>query len=346
MKVGIVTLPLHTNYGGILQAWALQTVIERMGHESSHVFRDLLGPLILYKDMSPAEIAAFQRHTARFIGRYIRCDGTPLKDISPDRYDALVVGSDQIWRNRYTEFFHIGLRNAFLDFAKGWNVRRVAYAPSFGIDSWEAAETEIPACSELLRKFDAVSCREASGAAICRDVLGVEARTVADPTLLLGPDDYGRLVDAGETEPPPGDLMVYVLDRDAEKDRLVASVAARFALRPFLMNDHPEGECSRVQPAVEQWLRGIRDSRLVVTDSFHATVFSILFRRPFIVTGNPKRGLSRIESLLSRLGLERHLVTSPEGLDPSFGYAIPDSVHERLAEFRAEGIGFLSDALS
>ena len=117
MKVGIVTLPLHTNYGGILQAWALQTVIERMGHESSHVFRDLLGPLILYKDMSPEEIAAFQRHTARFIGRYIRCDGTPLGDISPDRYDALVVGSDQIWRNRYTEFFHIGLRNAFLDFA-------------------------------------------------------------------------------------------------------------------------------------------------------------------------------------------------------------------------------------
>ena len=239
MEVGIVTLPLHTNYGGILQAWALQTVIERMGHESRHVFRDLLGPLILYKDMSPEEIAAFQRHTARFIGRYIRCDGTPLKDISPNRYDALVVGSDQIWRNRYTEFFHIGLRNAFLDFAKDWNVRRVAYAPSFGIDSWEAPESEIPACSELLRKFDAVSCREASGAAICRDVLGVEARVVADPTLLLGADDYGRLVDAGETEPPPGDLMAYVLDRDEEKDRILASVAKRFALRPFLMNDHP-----------------------------------------------------------------------------------------------------------
>ena len=169
---------------------------------------------------------------------------------------------------------------------------------------------------------------------------------VADPTLLLGADDYGRLVDAGETEPPPGDLMAYVLDRDEGKDRLVASVATRFALRPFLMNDHPEGEDSRVQPAVEQWLRGIRDSRLVVTDSFHATVFSILFRRPFIVTGNPKRGLSRIESFLSRLGLERHLVTSAEGLDPASDYAIPDSAYERLADLRAEGIGFLSDSLS
>ena len=140
--------------------------------------------------------------------------------------------------------------------------------------------------------------------------------------------------------------MAYVLDRDAEKDRLVASVATRFALCPFLMNDHPEGANCRVQPAVEQWLRGIRDSRLVVTDSFHATVFSILFRKPFIVTGNPKRGLSRIESLLSRLGLERHLVTSPEGLDPEFDYSIPDPAYERLAELRAEGIDFLSAALA
>ena len=124
MKVGIVTLPLHTNYGGILQAWALQTAIGRMGHEASHVFRHLLGPLVLHAGMTADEIAAFQRHTARFVDRYVRCDETPVAEIAPDRYDALVVGSDQIWRNRYAEFFHIGIRNAFLDFAKGWSVKR------------------------------------------------------------------------------------------------------------------------------------------------------------------------------------------------------------------------------
>ena len=345
MKVGIVTLPLHTNYGGILQAWALQTVIERMGHEPSHVFRDLLGPLILYKDMTPEEIAAFQRHTARFIGRYIRCDGTPLKDISPDRYDALVVGSDQIWRNRYTEFFHIGLRNAFLDFAKGWDVRRVAYAPSFGIDSWEAAESEIPACSELLRKFDAVSCREASGAAICRDVLGVDATLVPDPTLLLERADYAALVDAGETVAPSGDLMAYVLDRDDGKNRLLDAVAARFGLQPFFMNDHPDGEGERVQPAVEQWLRNIRDAKLVVTDSFHATVFSILFGKPFVVTGNPTRGLSRIESLLKALGLEDHLAMTAADFDPARDYGVPSAAYARLARLRQEGVDFLSASL-
>lgn len=346
MKVGIVTLPLHTNYGGILQAWALQTVIERMGHESSHVFRHLLGPLVLYKDMTAEEIATFQRHTARFIDRYIRCDETPIAEIAPDRYDAFVVGSDQIWRHRYTEFFHIGIRNAFLDFAKDWDVRRIAYAPSFGIDRWEADEAEIPVCSGLLKKFAAVSCREASGVAICRDVLGVDAKLVVDPTLLLGGEDYAALVDAGETVRPDGDLMAYVLDRDESKQRLVAAVAGRFGLKPFLMTDNPGGGAPRVQPPIEQWLRGFRDSKAVITDSFHATVFSILFRRPFIVTGNPQRGLARLESLLGLLGLEDHLVLSAEDFDPAKDYAIPDAAYAKLDALRREGLDFLKEALA
>ena len=345
MRVGIVTLPLHTNYGGILQAWALQTAIERMGHESSHVFRHLLGPLILYKDMTDAEIAAFQRHTSRFIDRYVRCDETPLGAIAQDRYDAFVVGSDQIWRNRYTDFFHIGLANAFLRFADGWSVRRIAYAPSFGIDTWEAPESEIPVCSALLGKFDAVSCREASGVRICRDVLGVEAALVPDPTLLLDRADYAALVDAGETEAPDGDLMAYVLDRDEEKDRLVGAVAARFGLRPFLMNDHPDGEGTRVQPAVEQWLRSIRDAKVVVTDSFHATVFSILFGKPFVVTGNQKRGLSRIESLLKALGLEDHLAMASADFDPGRDYGVPAAAYGKLERLRRTGTDFLKEAL-
>jgi len=346
MRVGIVTLPLHTNYGGILQAWALQTVIEKMGHESSHVFRHLLGPLILYKDMTPEQVAAFQRHTDRFVNRYVRCDETPVKEISPDRYDAFVVGSDQIWRYRYAEFFHLGMPTEFLDFARNWNVKRISYAPSFGIDRWEAPESEIPLCSELLKMFDAVSCREASGVGICRDVLGVEATLVADPTLLLESSDYARLVDAEETAAPEGDLMAYVLDRDEEKQALTDAVAKRFALTPFYMTDSPGGTSQRVQPPIEQWLRGFRDSRMVVTDSFHATVFSILFRRPFVVTGNPKRGLSRIESLLEALGLEDHLALTAADFDATRDYGIPDEAYVRLGRLRQRGLDFLKGALA
>jgi len=349
MRVGIVTLPLHTNYGGILQAWALQTVLERMGHDVSHVYRHLRGPFVLYEGLSQEEIDVIQQNTDRFVNRYVRCDETPLGEIAPDRYEALVVGSDQIWRHRYTEFFHIGLANAFLKFAEDWNVKRVAYAPSFGLDRWEAPESEIPVCAALLKKFDAVSCRESSGIELCRTLLGREAELVADPTLLLQREDYAALIDAAETDRPSGDLMAYVLDRDPEKRRLVGMAAERLSLRPFASNARPEDRTAaladRVQPPVEQWLRGFRDAKMVVTDSFHATVFSILFRVPFVVTGNPTRGLSRIESLLSALGLEDHLALTPADFDATRDYGVPDEAYVRLERLRQRGIGFLKGAL-
>jgi len=349
MKVGIVTLPLHTNYGGILQAWALQTALERMGHDASHVYRRLRGPFVLYEGLTQAEIDVIQQNTDRFVNRYIRCDETPLGEIAPDRFEALVVGSDQIWRHRYTEFFHIGLANAFLKFAESWNVKRVAYAPSFGIDRWEAPESEIPVCAALLKKFDAVSCRESSGVELCRTVLGRDAELVADPTLLVQRADYSALVDAAQTERPAGDLMAYVLDRAPEKQRLVETVARSRGLTPFASNARPEDRTAaladRVQPPVEQWLRGFRDAKTVVTDSFHATVFSIIFRVPFVVTGSVTRGLSRLESLLAALGLEDHLALTPADFDPVRDYGVPDEAYVRLEQLRQKGIDFLEGAL-
>ena len=350
MKVGIVTLPLHTNYGGILQAWALQTVIERMGHESSHVYRHLLVPISPFSGLSQTEIDAIQQHTLRFVDRYIRCAEQPVAEIRPDQFDAFVVGSDQIWRYRYANWMLGRWTDAFLGFARDWNVRRVAYAPSFGIDTWEAPESDIPVCAELLKKFAAVSCREIGGAGLCERVLGVKSEVMVDPTLLLERDDYAALIDGAETQPLAGTLMSYVLDRSPEKQRLIDAIAARHGLVPFYANARPEDPAApfaeRIQPPLEQWLRGFRDSRMVITDSFHATVFSILFGRPFVVTGNPTRGLSRLESLLALLGLEDHLAMTAEDFDPNRDYGVPPSAYERLAALRQEGRNFLMEALS
>lgn len=349
MKVGIVTLPLHTNYGGILQAWALQTVIERMGHESSHVFRHLLGPFVLYQGLSDEDVGRIQQYTDRFVNRYIRCDEKPVAEIAPDRYDAFVVGSDQIWRHFYTTALCGNWKVAFLDFARDWNVRRIAYAPSFGLDRWEAPESDIPVCSELLKKFDAVSCRETAGAELCRQVLGVESEVVIDPTMLLDREDYSALIDAERTEPLAGELMSYVLDRNPEKQQLIDAIAAAHGLGPYYANARPEDMSApveaRIQPPLEQWLKGFREAKFVITDSFHATVFSILFHRPFIVTGNPDRGLSRLESLLGLLGLEDHLVMTAKDFDPGQAYDVPAAAYEKLAALRRQGMAFLERAL-
>jgi len=350
VRIGIITLPLHTNYGGILQAWALQTLLEKMGHEASHVFRHLHVTIPPYQGLSSADIAAIQRHTDAFIDRYIHGDERPVSAIGPHDFDAFVVGSDQIWRSLYAGGMCGGWKVGFLDFAADWDVRRVAYAPSFGLDRWEAPESDIPVCSALLKKFDAVSCRELSGSAICRDVLGVEAKTVVDPTMLLERADYSALVDAAETEPPKGDLMAYVLDRTQGPLSVLEKIVRTKGMTPFFANARPEDPSApiaeRIQPPLELWLRGFRDARMVVTDSFHATVFSVIFGRPFVVTGNPTRGLGRLESLLKQLGLEDHLVLSEDAFDPSKDYSVPSEAYARLVALRADGIHFLKEALT
>ena len=155
MRIAIVTLPLHTNYGGLLQAYALRTCLTRMGHEVTVLdLKDKMpGPSlvkapfvyarrmlnVLIKGESAPEVLRERRfrfelpfvgaNTAVFIDKYISprlIDS--FGEISHNDYDAFVVGSDQVWRPRYFP----GVENAFLSFTKDWDVKRVAYAASFG----------------------------------------------------------------------------------------------------------------------------------------------------------------------------------------------------------------------
>ena len=102
----------------------------------------------------------------------------------------------------------------------------------------------------------------------------------------------------------------------------------------------------RKQPPVEQWLKDFQDAKFVITDSFHATVFSILFGKPFIVIGNKERGLSRIDSLLKMFGLEGHVVSSLTGLDVSRDYGLDTGrVQEVLQARRQTAMEFLRASL-
>ena len=119
-------------------------------------------------------------------------------------------------------------------------------------------------------------------------------------------------------------------------------------LVPFAANGRAENRAApletRVQPPVEQWLRSFRDAEYVVTDSFHACIFSILFRKPFVAIGNPKRGMSRFRSLLGMFGLADRLVLSPEDSfsDADIDY---DKVYRRLETLRGKSLAFLENNL-
>lgn len=331
MKIGILTLPLHTNYGGILQAYALQTVLGRMGHEvevidtpniksspslwtiGKRIIKKLLGrkvSLFLEKKYNK-EFPIISQYTQLFVDKYIhrKVVNTP-EELQEDDFDAIVVGSDQIWRPKY----YGKIENAYLKFAKDWNIKRIAYAASFGTDEWEYTPHQTARCGELLRMFDAASVREASGVGLCKEYFGVEAKHVLDPTMLLNKEDYIKLIETAGTPKSKGTLLNYILDDTPEKRALIEQIAKDKGLVPFRVNsrveDHNAPLEERIQPPVEQWLRGFYDAEFVVTDSFHACVFSILFNKPFVVIGNKERGMARFNSLLRLFDLGNRMIVN------------------------------------
>lgn len=339
MRIGILTLPLHTNYGGILQAYALQTVLERMGHEV-HVIEKKRRPLsisiqkmpfcygkrivkniigrkcpIFYEQKYNREQPIIRQNTDKFIKKYIHiAEYDDFSDIKESEYDAIVVGSDQVWRPKYFGLNQI--ENAYLKFAEGWNIKRIAYSASFGTDEWEYTPKQTEECGKLLRMFDVVSVREDSAVNLCKKHFGVEAQHVLDPTMLLDREDYIKLFTEANTPKSKGNLLCYILDETEEKKALIKRVADEKELIPFNVKSQSDDINSpvsdRIQPPLEQWLRGFYDAEFVVTDSFHACVFSILFNKPFLVYGNASRGMSRFISLLNMFGLEDRLVLTVE----------------------------------
>ena len=143
---------------------------------------------------------------------------------------------------------------------------------------------------------------------LCRKFFGVNVSHVLDPTMLLDVQDYVDLVKRADIPKSKGTLLCYILDETESTTDLISRLASETGLVPFRGNSRVEDWSAplaeRIQPPVEQWLRGFMDAELVVTDSFHACVFSILFHKPFVVVGNKERGLARVKSLLKMFGLE------------------------------------------
>lgn len=339
MKIAIVSLVLHTNYGGILQSYALQTVLERMGHEvevlrkpavkwpskykypfciAKRMVKRLIDGKtpVFYEKKKERQLAFVRKNTELFINKYIHARYIDsFKDIKEGEYDAFVVGSDQVWRPRYfTKQWGATIDNAFLSFTKGWNVKRMAYAASFGVDECEYTEHELKDCSNALKLFDAITVREFSGIDLLQKYFGCTSEQVIDPTLLLTKDDYLSLI---KNEPKSnGSLLVYVLDENDEIKELVKRVAKEKGLDPFYITVSK----TETQPKVETWLKGFADAEFVVTDSFHACVFSVIFEKPFVVVGNKDRGNARFKTLFEVLGTQENFIDKISLFDAEFTY--------------------------
>ncbi len=369
MKTAIITLPLHTNYGGLLQAYALKASLEGLGHEVSlldlkdkmpapkglrapfvYLGRAVKGYEVFREKRYKRELPVLSAKTSEFVERYI----LPVmidsySSIRSGEYEAFVVGSDQVWRPRY---FH-PVEDAFLAFAKGWDVRRVAYAASFGTDELEYEYMQLEECAELLKRFDGVSVREDSAVKQCDEWFDYErAVHVLDPVMLLEAGVYMDMASSVAEHPAKGRIMTYILD-DSDEKRHVVEFMKRVSgmevhdvsVHPYV-NDRPA--CERVVPSVEQWLAAFADAEFVITDSFHGCVLSILMHKKFIAVGNSRRGMARLTSLMSMFGLDMRLV---QGIDPEddgeFFMSEPDwtEIDRILSDNRKKSLEFLRKAM-
>ncbi len=360
MRAGILTFLAHS-YGAVLQAYALQVTLKRMGVEPQGVdycpaqwqagqtaffpwsslhhvvlnsfvamrFRQVKRRMSRFEAFKQAHLRLTER---RYWSREELTENLP-------NYDAFICGSDQIWRPSQAMDAVF-----FLDFVNDPNARRIAYAPSFGVSSVPAEKREEVA--RLVKAISFLSVREDMGRAIIQELTGRDAEIVLDPSLLLTAEDWSKIALQPRVEPPY--ILVYCLEQRRLFFDLVRHVKRLTGLPVVVIASHA-GNLIRADHVVfdagpEEFVGLFAHAACVCTNSFHGTAFSVIHERPVWTTPHSLAN-SRLSSLLKLLGLlDRqitHIGNPPENpLDSDYGEA-----GGLLAQQREKSIEFLRNAL-
>ncbi|MGA6878195.1 polysaccharide pyruvyl transferase family protein [Acinetobacter sp. AND/436] len=374
-KIAILTQPLHVNFGGTLQAFALQKTLISMGYEVETLnyqwkkISDLkkLLSVLKHKILSNRQVYPFfekelevlKSEHIRFIDSNINY--SPIlysieeikKYFNSKDFDAVIVGSDQVWRVAYSP----RIESFFLDFLsdkKG--IKKIAYSASFGIDEWQFDTEKTLEIKSLLYQFNAVSVRESSAVSLCQQYLNIKVKHTLDPTLLLEAREYLKLLNSQQIDSKNiGKIFVYILDRNESKKKIIKSISKKLGKETFYNQPGKtvkEGFFIKdldlyIYPPIENWIKSFTEADFIVTDSFHGTVFSIIFNKPFISIVNKERGASRFESLLKQLGLMNRMVNvsseiSDDLIHDKIDYEL---VNKKLIDLKRKSINFLKEAL-
>ena len=374
MKIAILTQPLHTNYGGNLQNFALQKVLTDMGHEPVTIdrhhtvklrtklklgyFKNLLmhflkgTPKPLWKSYfsSKKEQAYLRQDITAFIDAYITKTPRLYSDkavqaiFKENNFEAVIVGSDQCWRPMYSP----NIYTYYLDFLKdNKEIKKLAYAASFGTDQWEYTEEQTARCKKLIQQFDLVTVREKAAVNLVTEKLNKDAEFVLDPTLLLSKEDYIELF-VGKNLPDNKGIYTYILDDSDWKTQVVETAKETLGLPQFSNQHNKHTVNSEKIPSIESWIKGFADADFVITDSFHGTVFSIIFNKPFLSLVNVSRGASRFESILGEFDLMQRLASDfdQQYIEALIEEAIAyDGVNQKLDALRSHSKEVLKKAL-
>jgi len=379
-KIGILTYS-HTsnmNYGAMLQTYALYSYLKQIGQAPSIIRWNINKKRKLtFVDITDRGITGFtyyllclkrlftfaltpviekiflyhgEKPFANFFYQYIP-DFTRIVSIKEMKtlnreFDCFIVGSDQVWRYKICP----NIKSFFLDFVEDDKLK-VSYAASFGINTWSEAPDDVTSeIKKLICRLNAISVREESGISICKNVFDVEAQLVLDPTLLINREIYEHIIEDDNTPIPTAYVACMLLD-DRNHCGIYNNISNITQLECISIKGKSFSLLSKQVTkynSIALWLKLIQKASFVITDSFHCTVFCILFHKKFAVIKHPSRGISRLETLLSRYGLKEYLVGQVDDIlhkklwNNNIDYCM---IENQLLSDRAKSADFLKEAL-
>ncbi len=379
MKIGILTLYYNNkNYGGLLQAYALQYFLMNKGYECEQICWDFEDALLQhgeFADIRNTEELKTNKHSLlykaeRKILRKLMLKKRTMREGTyktfeqeiphskrrytvnnyfqiAHEYDVVVVGSDQIWNMAWYCPEH------FLDFAG--NTKKISYAAS--MPNCKLNDLQKKVIANHLRDFSAISVREKNTQQFLEEVTQKEILWMPDPTLLLTCDEWKDVENVRSEDTKNPYIFCYFLGGGISKRnkaiRMAKQTGKRIVTLPHLTDIRPEdaffGDIKLYDASPREFIGLISGADLVMTDSFHATVFSIIFQRSFVVFSREEndKGNSRIETLLAEFGLEDHIVS--DSADDNLIYEIASKSimdkSKKMEDFRDRADYFFRNAL-
>lgn len=366
-KVEIITLHRIVNYGSVLQAYATQQTLIKLGYDVEFIDyyperMHILGMLKRIKNKKDifkknffartlARIIIFPSYLKRFhtfktfLKKYINLTSktyNSLESLIEDypKADIYCTGSDQVWNSEWNEKVD---RVFFLDFLdKG--AKKIAYAASFGKKRLDPSEKEIT--KQLLGKYDKISLRENSGVEILEDLGLHNSVNVLDPTLLLYSNDWIKL--CSNKYEKDNYILVYNLNRNKKIDIFAENLSKKTGLEvKFLSYQfyeiYKKGKMY-CNPRVEDFLALIKNAKYIITDSFHGTAFSLNFNKEFVIV-YPEKFSTRLQSILEILNLKDRVAKNESDIDVINKKINYNIVNLLLDEEREKSIKWLKQAL-
>ena len=301
--VGVFGVTMNPNFGGLITYWALYEAIKQMGFRTVLIARPINSPDS--KDVT---------HSTEFFKKH--CDTTEQLEASKlgtlnSRIDRFVLGSDQVWNYN---LFRCWEESLYLDFVDEKRIK-IAYGASFGHGEHMLPGERVGQVSKCFKHFDHIGVREAEGVEILKNNYGVSSKHVMDPVFLVDTEKYKQLSEYSGIDTSDKYVGTYIIEPNAYKLEVIKKITDRLGISNLNVTDGNRTCFKRKSQwfrdrdmhiasdaTIYDWLKVIINSDFVVTDSYHATCFCIMFGKPFILL-QERWALSRIESIMNLFSL-------------------------------------------